>query len=76
VLCQLNGKGLEDPLVQQTKREIYQAIEIELAAKKSIQWSQFLTFGLFDKSPQRIVKRLSMCFWITFLRQWSGINRR
>lgn len=75
VLCQLNGKPIDDAFVQRTRTEIYQAIEIELTAKQSVQWSQLLTFGLFDRSPQRIVRRLSMCFWLTFLRQWSGINR-
>lgn len=72
MLCQLSGQPLDDDIVQQTKTEIFQAMQIEFAASNSIRWTQFLTFGLFDKSPQQIVKRLSMCFWITFLRQWSG----
>ena len=65
---------MNDPFVERTKKEIHQAIEIEREASNSIHWSQFLTFGIFDKSPQKIVRRLSMCFWITFLRQWAGIN--
>ena len=71
VLCQLNNKPLYDPFVQQTKREIHSAIASELAASKSLDWIQFLTFGLFDRSPERLIRRLSMCFWITFLRQWA-----
>ena len=71
VLCQLNGKPLEDAHVQKTRNEIFLAIQSEAAASKSLQWTQFLTFGLLDRSPERIVRRLSMCFWITFLRQWA-----
>jgi hypothetical protein len=73
-LAQLTGCDSSAPLFRQTKQEILAAIEMELAANKSLKWTDFLTFGLLDKSPEKIVRRLSMCFWLTFCRQWAGIN--
>jgi hypothetical protein len=72
VLCRLHDKPLDDPQVQETKREILAAMESELEANKSLRWTQFLTMGIVDRSPLRIARRLSMCFWITFIREWMG----
>ncbi len=72
VLCRLSDAPLEDQHVKQTRREIFAALETELEANKSLHWTQFITFEVVDKTPLRIVRRLSMCFWITFIREWMG----
>lgn len=71
-LCRLTDLPLEDPKVQQTRREIFIAMEAELEAKSSLKWTQFLTSGITDKTPLRIVRRLCICFWLPFIREWTG----
>lgn len=48
-------------------------MESELEANKSLRWTQFVSMGIIDRSPLRIARRLSMCFWITFIREWMGL---
>lgn len=62
-LCRLTDLPLDHPKVQQTRREIFVAMEAELEAKSSLKWTQFLTSGITDKTPLRIVRRLCICFW-------------
>lgn len=71
-LCQLSDLPFEHPKIQQIKREIMLAMEAEEEAKSSLKWTQFITFGITDKTPLRIVRRLSICFWLPFLREASG----
>jgi len=71
-LCRLTDLPLDDPKVQQTRREIFVAMEAEMEAKSSLKWTQFLTSGITDKTPLRIVRRLCFCFWLPFIREWTG----
>ncbi|KAK5096860.1 hypothetical protein LTS08_007350 [Lithohypha guttulata] len=71
-LCRLTGLTIEDPKVQETKREIFLAMEAEEEAKSSLRWTQFVTMGITDKTPLRIVRRLVICFWLPFIREWTG----
>ncbi|RFU25408.1 hypothetical protein B7463_g10928, partial [Scytalidium lignicola] len=73
-LCRLFDRPIDDSEVQKIKQEIFALIQIELEANSSLRWQQFLTLGIIDKTPLRVVRRLSMCFWITFIREWMGIN--
>lgn len=71
-LCRLTGLTIEDAKVQETKREIFLAMEAEEEAKASLRWTQFATMGITDKTPLRIVRRLVICFWLPFIREWTG----
>lgn len=71
-LCRLADCPLEDPKIQQAKREIFLAMEAEEEAKHSLRWTQFATMGITDKTPLRIVRRLVICFWLPFIREWTG----
>jgi hypothetical protein len=54
VLSRLHDKPIEHPDIQETKREVFAAIAIELEANASIKWTQFLTFGIvsfLNKEP-------------------------
>lgn len=73
VLARLHdAPSTDDPRVQQTKQEILVAIEVELEASASLHWTQFLTMGLIDRSPLKIARRLCICFWLPFIREWMG----
>jgi hypothetical protein len=72
VLSRLNDAPVDSPQVQQTRQAILLAIEAELEANASLHWKQFVTFGVVDKSPMKIVRRLCMCFWLPFIREWMG----
>lgn len=74
VLTRLNNSTIDDPAVQKTKQEILVAIEAELEATTSLRWQKFLTMGLTDKTPMRIVLRLCICFWIPMLQEWMGCS--
>ncbi|KAJ9621377.1 uncharacterized protein PV06_04811 [Exophiala oligosperma] len=62
----------DDPLVQRTRQEILLAIESELEASASLHWQQFITSGIIDHSPLKIARRLCICFWLPFIREWMG----
>lgn len=64
VLAQLNDAPINSEKVQSTKREIMLAIDSELEAAHSLHWSQFLTFGIIDRTPIKIIRRLCICFWL------------
>lgn len=72
VLAQLNDLALDDPKVQQTKREIFIAIEREDEARSSLDWKLFLTSGIVDHTPMKIIRRLCICFWLPIMREWMG----
>lgn len=71
-LCQIADLAIDDPKIQQIRQEIFMAIEAEEEAKSSLKWTQFLTMGITDKTPLRIVRRLVICFWLPFIREWTG----
>lgn len=71
-LCRLADLPFEHPKIQQTRREIFGVIEAEAEAKASLKWTQFLAFGIVDKTPLRIIRRLVICFWLPFIREWTG----
>ena len=71
-LCRLADLPLDDPKIQRTRQEIFMAMEAEEEAKSSLKWTQFLTSGVTDKTPLRIVRRLCICFWLPFIREWTG----
>lgn len=72
VLARLNDLPVSSPEVQQTRQEIMLAIEAELEATASLQWKQFLTMGVIDRTPMKIVRRLCICFWLPMIREWMG----
>lgn len=73
ILARLHdAPSLDDPHVQRTKQEIMLAIEAELEASASLHWKQFVTMGLTDRSPLKIARRLCICFWLPFIREWMG----
>lgn len=72
VLCRLYDLPLESQIVQRTKLEILAAIDAELEANNSLHWKQFLTLGIVDKTELRIVRRISLCFWLPVIREWMG----
>lgn len=72
-LSRLADVPVEHPKVQQIKREIMIAIEVEEEAKSSLRWTAFLSMGITDKTPLRIVRRLVICFWLPFIREWTGL---
>lgn len=68
-LCSLSNLPLDDPKIQRTRQEIFMAMEAEEEveeeeAKSSLNWTQFLTSGITDKTPLRIVRRHCICFWL------------
>ena len=71
-LCQLCDAPLESEKVQHTKREILAVIEAELEASQSLHWKQFLTSGIIDRTPMKIIRRLCICFWLPMIREWMG----
>ncbi|KAL1889952.1 hypothetical protein Sste5346_008530 [Sporothrix stenoceras] len=68
----VDGDGVADVKVQTIKREILLSIQSELEANASLRWTQFLTLGVVDHSPLKIVRRLNICFWLPFVREWMG----
>jgi hypothetical protein len=72
VLARLNDVPVDSPIVQETKREILLAIEVELEANSSIHWTQFLTMGIIDRTPMRSIRRICICFWLPMIREWMG----
>ncbi|KUJ12466.1 MFS transporter [Mollisia scopiformis] len=72
VLARLNDLPVSSPEVQQTRQEIMLAIEAELEATASLHWKQFLTMGITDRTPMKIVRRLCICFWLPMIREWMG----
>jgi hypothetical protein len=72
VLSQLNDLPVDSEKVQQIRREIMIAIEIEMEANSSLNWKQFLTLGVVDKTKLKIVRRIMICFWLPMIREWMG----
>ena len=72
VLARLNDLPIESPQVQQSRQEILLAIEAELEANASLHWKQFLTLGVVDRTPMKIIRRLCICFWLPMIREWTG----
>lgn len=72
ILARLNDAPIESEKVQQTKREIFAVIDQELEAAHSLHWSQFLTSGIIDRTPIKIIRRLCICFWLPMIREWMG----
>lgn len=72
ILARLNDTPLDSPQVQQIRQEILLTIEAELEATSSLNWKQFLTMGVTDKSDLKIVRRLCICFWLPMIREWMG----
>lgn len=71
-LSQLNDLPVDSDKVQQIRREIMLAIETELEADSSLNWKQFLTLGVIDKTELKIVRRIMICFWLPMIREWMG----
>lgn len=74
MLTRLNDTTIDDPRVAKTKSEIMIAIEAELEASSSLHWKQFITMGITDHTSLRIVRRLSICFWIPMLQEWMACS--
>ncbi|OAA65316.1 MFS transporter [Niveomyces insectorum RCEF 264] len=73
-LSQLYDEEVDSAAVQNTKRSIMAAIEIELEANTGIPWSQFLTLGIVDTTKIKVVRRLVICFCLPLLGEWMGIS--
>lgn len=71
-LERLNDAPIESESVQRIKQEILFAIEAEDEAASSLHWKQFLTSGIIDHTPMRIIRRLCICFWLPMIREWMG----
>lgn len=71
-LSQLNDLPVDSENVQQIRREIMLALEMELEADSSLNWKQFLTLGIVDKTELKIVRRIMICFWLPMIREWMG----
>ncbi|CAK7208036.1 hypothetical protein SEUCBS139899_010870 [Sporothrix eucalyptigena] len=71
-LVRLVDAPLDDEKVQAIKQEILLSIQSEREANASLHWKLFLTLGVVDHSPLKIVRRLSTCFWLPFIREWMG----
>ncbi|KAK4569393.1 hypothetical protein LTR86_003156 [Recurvomyces mirabilis] len=71
-LAQLNDADVSSEKVQRTRQEILASIEAELEANASLNWKPFLTMGIVDKTRLKIIRRLSMCFWLPMIREWMG----
>ena len=63
-LAQLNDANVSSEAVQETKRHIMTAIEIEKEADASLHWYQFLGLGIVDNTKLKIIRRLMICFWL------------
>ena len=63
-LAQLADEDIDSPSVQETKKHIMTAIEIEGEANASINWKMFLTFGIIDETQLKTIRRLMICFWL------------
>ncbi len=72
VLSRLNDAPVESPKVQQARQEIFWAIEAELEANASLHWKDFLTSGIIDRTPMKIIRRICICFWLPMIREWMG----
>ena len=68
VLARLNDTDVQSEKVQNTRTEILASIEAELEANASLHWKQFLTMGIVDNTRMKIIRRLSMCFWLPMIR--------
>lgn len=68
----LNDAPVESETVQAIKREILLAIEAEDEAKASLHWKQFVTSGIIDRTPMKIIRRLCICFYLPLIREWMG----
>jgi hypothetical protein len=71
-LCRLNDAPLDSEQVQRMRREIFAVIDAELEAAESLHWTQFLTSGIIDRTPMKIIRRLCICFWLPMIREWMG----
>ncbi|QDS68611.1 hypothetical protein FKW77_001242 [Venturia effusa] len=71
-LSQLNDLPVDSEKVQQIRRDIMLAIEMELEADSSLNWKQFLALGVVDKTELKIVRRIMICFWLPMIREWMG----
>ena len=74
VLCQLFDEDITADTVQETKRHIMAAIEIEQEANASLSWKLFLTMGFIDNTKLKVVRRLVICFWIPILGRENTTN--
>ena len=72
MLARLNDLPVESPQVQQSRQEILLAIEAELEPNASLHWKQFLTLGIIDRTPMKIIRRLCIYFWLPMTREWTG----
>lgn len=63
-LCQLNDADINSEAVQNTKKHIMTAIEIEKEANASLHWYQFLGLGIVDNTKLKTIRRLMICFWL------------
>ena len=68
-LAQLNDTNIESEKVQNTKREILLSIEVELKANSTLDWKDFLTMDIVDKTRIKVIRRICMCFWLPFIRE-------
>ncbi|KAL2393150.1 MFS-type transporter oryC [Exophiala dermatitidis] len=71
-LMRLHDAPLDSPKVQATKNEILMTIEAEDEASSSLHWKLFLTSGIIDRTPMKIIRRLCICFWLPMIREWMG----
>lgn len=67
-LSQLNDAPVDAAAVQDTKRHIMTAIEIEHEANASLHWYQFLGLGIVDNTKLKTIRRLMICFWLPMVR--------
>ena len=72
MLARLNDLPVKSPQVQQSRQEILLAIEAELEPNASLHWKQFLTLGIIDRTPMKIIRRLCIYFWLPMIREWTG----
>lgn len=72
VLARLNDSEIDSDKVQIARQEILLAIEAELEASASLHWKQFITMGIVDETPMKIIRRLCICFWLPMIREWMG----
>lgn len=69
-LSQLNDADVSSEAVQNTKKHIMTAIEIEVEANASLHWYQFLGLGIVDNTKLKTIRRLMICFWLPMV-SWS-----
>ena len=63
-LAQIYDEDINSDAVQETRTHILTAIQIELEANATLEWSHFLALGFVDKTRLSIVRRLIICFWL------------